>query len=249
MTGSFGATPAERGFRFRVWAPAAQSVQLHVFMDKAGQICVLDLSRAVFSVRDPTASSVGDPARVSPAEGVWETVVSGARHGDRYAFSLDGRDPLPDPASRFQPDGVHAWSAIVDPRVFAWTDSAWHGLDPRRAVIYELHVGTFTPTGTFRTAIERLPCLRALGVTAIELMPLADFPGSRNWGYDGVALFAPARAYGPPRICGRWWMRHTATGSRSSSTSLQPSGPGGRLSANLQPVLFHRRARNPGARP
>ena len=198
MTGSFGATPAERGFRFRVWAPAAQSVQLHVFMDEAGQICVLDLSRAVFSVRDPTASSVGDPARVSPAEGVWETVVSGARHGDRYAFSLDGRDPLPDPASRFQPDGVHAWSAIVDPRVFAWTDSAWHGLDPRRAVIYELHVGTFTPNGTFRSAIEKLPFLRALGVTAIELMPLADFAGRRNWGYDGVALFAPARAYGSP---------------------------------------------------
>lgn len=190
MTGSFGVTPADRGFRFRVWAPAAQSVQLHLLMSTDGRIGVFDLPRA--------APHVPDPAIRSPNDGVWETVVAGAQAGDRYAYSLDGRDPLPDPASRFQPDGVHAWSAIVDPRAFAWTDTAWRGLDPRRAVIYELHVGTFTPGGTFRGAIEKLPSLRALGVTAIELMPLADFAGDRNWGYDGVALFAPARAYGSP---------------------------------------------------
>src|SRR6185437_5965893 len=93
---------------------------------------------------------------------------------------------------------VHEWSEVVDPSSFAWTDAGWRGLDPRRAVIYELHVGAFTPAGTFRGAIELLPYLRDLGVTAIELMPLADFAGRRNWGYDGVALFAPSRAYGRP---------------------------------------------------
>jgi maltooligosyltrehalose trehalohydrolase len=129
---------------------------------------------------------------------VWQLDVADARAGDRYAYSIDGNDPLPDPASRYQPDGVHAWSEVVDPTAFAWTDSAWRGLDPRRAVIYELHVGTFTPEGTFASAATKLPALRDLGVTAIELMPLADFPGRRNWGYDGVALFAPSRAYGRP---------------------------------------------------
>jgi maltooligosyltrehalose trehalohydrolase len=129
---------------------------------------------------------------------VWSAVVEGARAGDRYAYSIDGADPLPDPASRFQPDGVHGWSEIVDPSAFTWNDDDWDGLDPRRAVIYELHVGTFTPEGTFAAAIAKIPHLVDLGVTAIELMPLADFAGARNWGYDGVAPFAPSRAYGRP---------------------------------------------------
>ncbi len=93
---------------------------------------------------------------------------------------------------------MHAWSEVVDPTAFHWTDGAWRGLDPRDAVIYELHVGAFTPEGTFASAAARLPYVRDLGVTAIELMPLADFAGRRNWGYDGVALFAPSRAYGRP---------------------------------------------------
>jgi maltooligosyltrehalose trehalohydrolase len=93
---------------------------------------------------------------------------------------------------------VHGWSEIVDPSRFEWTDDAWNGLDPRRAVIYELHVGTFTPEGTFAAAAEKIPYLVDLGITAIELMPLADFAGRRNWGYDGVALYAPSRAYGRP---------------------------------------------------
>jgi maltooligosyltrehalose trehalohydrolase len=128
----------------------------------------------------------------------WQLDVAAAAAGDRYAYSIDGREPLPDPASRYQPEGVHAWSEVVDPNAFTWTDSAWRGLDPRRAVIYELHVGTFTREGTFASAAAKLSPLRDLGVTAIELMPLADFPGLRNWGYDGVALFAPSRAYGRP---------------------------------------------------
>jgi maltooligosyltrehalose trehalohydrolase len=177
----FGAVPGARGYRFRVWAPTARSVALHL-RQSGGRISVFDLKR-----KDEDATP-----------GVWEAVVEDAVAGDRYAYSLDGKDPLPDPASRFQPDGVHAWSAVVDPQPFRWTDGDWRGLDPRRAVIYELHVGTFTPEGTFRAAIDKLRYLRELGVTAIELMPIADFAGRRNWGYDGVALFAPSRAYGQP---------------------------------------------------
>jgi len=136
---------------------------------------------------------------VNPAaSGVWETTVEDAAAGDRYAYALNDGEPRPDPASRFQPDGVHGWSEVVDPSAYGWADGEWAGLDPRRAVVYELHVGTFTPAGTFRGAIEKLPLLRDLGVSAIELMPLADFPGRRNWGYDGVALYAPSRAYGRP---------------------------------------------------
>jgi maltooligosyltrehalose trehalohydrolase len=161
--------------RFRLWSPDAKRVRLAIRRgDRDPQ--VIDLDRA-------------DP---------WEATVSAAQPGDRYAYAIDEGQWLPDPASRFQPDGVHAWSEVIDPSAFRWTDGSWSGLDPRRAVIYELHVGTFTPEGTFRAAIAKLPHLRDLGVTAIELMPLADFAGRRNWGYDGVAPFAPSRAYGRP---------------------------------------------------
>src|SRR5690606_25905526 len=94
--------------------------------------------------------------------------------------------------------GVHGPSQIVDPSAFAWTDGEWRGVPRGEIVIYELHTGTFTPEGTFAGVRDRLPVLRDLGVTAIELMPVADFPGARNWGYDGVALYAPSRAYGTP---------------------------------------------------
>ena len=134
----------------------------------------------------------------SHVDGGWTAVVADAAAGDRYAFSTDGGEPRPDPAARFLPDGVHGWAEVVDPRSFKWDDAAWRGIDPRAAIIYELHIGTFTPAGTFRAAIEKLPYLRNLGVTAIEIMPVADFAGRRNWGYDGVALFAPSRAYGRP---------------------------------------------------
>ena len=122
------------------------------------------------------------------------------RPGTLYRYRLDERDDhvFPDPASRFQPRGVHGPSQVVDPSTFAWTDSEWRAPRLDRTVFYEMHVGTFTPQGTFRGVIERLPYLDDLGVTAIELMPVADFPGERNWGYDGVALFAPARCYGQP---------------------------------------------------
>jgi maltooligosyltrehalose trehalohydrolase len=191
MTARFGAIPAAHGFLFRVWAPEATRVTLHLSSARhGGRISIFDLPPAKIENRDPTP--------VSARRQVREICVPDAEPGDRYAYSLADRDPLPDPASRFQPDGVHGWSEIVDPRHFRWTDGDWRGLDARRAVIYELHVGTFTSEGTFRGAMTRLPCLRDLGVTAIELMPVGDFAGARNWGYDGVALFAPSRAYGRP---------------------------------------------------
>jgi maltooligosyltrehalose trehalohydrolase len=199
---SFGATPADRGYRFTVWAPEAATVQLQIRRNGRPSADVYELSAVS---RRRAAGSRPEVERLEPAAGCpepeagcWELVVPDAQAGDRYAYSLDGRNPLPDPASRSQPDGVHGWSEIVDPRTFAWSDQGWCGLDPHRAVIYELHVGTFTPDGTFLAVIDKLSYLRDLGVTAIELMPVADFAGRRNWGYDGVALFAPSRAYGRP---------------------------------------------------
>jgi maltooligosyltrehalose trehalohydrolase len=118
--------------------------------------------------------------------------------GDRYWFRVDGRGPYPDPASRFQPCGVHGPSMLVDPGAYAWRDGDWTPPRLADAIIYELHVGTFTPEGTFAAAQRKLPVLAALGVTVLELMPIAAFPGARNWGYDGVALFAPAACYGTP---------------------------------------------------
>jgi maltooligosyltrehalose trehalohydrolase len=131
-------------------------------------------------------------------DGYFASTVPDARPGALYRFRVDGRGPFPDPASRFQPQGVHGPSQVVDPDGFAWTDAAWRGYGLEDTLVYELHIGTFTPAGTFRAAIERLPYLRDLGVTVIELMPLGDFAGERNWGYDGVAPFAPARCYGTP---------------------------------------------------
>ncbi len=128
----------------------------------------------------------------------FEVRVADARAGDRYRFRVDDNAPWPDPCSRWQPDGVHGASMLIDPRRFAWTDAAWRGVPRHRLVIHELHVGTFTADGTFEAATRRLPELADLGVTAVELMPVAAFPGGRNWGYDGAALFAPSENYGHP---------------------------------------------------
>jgi maltooligosyltrehalose trehalohydrolase len=125
--------------------------------------------------------------------------AAGVAAGARYRFRL-GDDPalVADPASRFQPEGPHGPSQLIDPSAFAWSDAEWRGIPAHRHVLYELHVGTFTPEGTWVAAAAQLPFLAELGVTTIELMPIADFAGSRNWGYDGVNLFAPANAYGTP---------------------------------------------------
>ncbi len=194
----FGAVPlANGGVRFRVWAPTASGVDLHL-RRPGGQVCVSPLRGARSAGIDDPQTGHPEGAKRRPDPGIWELLVPDTRTGDHYAFAVDGGPPRPDPAGRFLPDGVHGWSEVIDPRAFAWTDAAWNGLDPRRAVIYELHVGTFSPEGTFRGAAARLPHLRNLGITAIELMPVADFAGRRNWGYDGVAMFAPAHGYGSP---------------------------------------------------
>ena len=130
-------------------------------------------------------------------EGVWAGSIPAAP-GDDYTYVLDGEADRPDPCSRFQPEGIRGPSRVVDPATFAWTDGAWDGLDLEELVVYELHVGAFTAEGTFDAVIPRLAGLRELGVTAVELMPVATFPGNRGWGYDGVYAYAPHPAYGGP---------------------------------------------------
>jgi maltooligosyltrehalose trehalohydrolase len=132
------------------------------------------------------------------SEGYFTAIMAGASPGEPYYFYVDGRGPFPDPASRYQPHGVHGPSAIIDPSSYRWHDEGWMGLALQDVIFYELHIGAFTPQGTFRSAAGKLPYLKDLGITAVEVMPLADFPGNRNWGYDGVAPFAPARCYGTP---------------------------------------------------
>jgi maltooligosyltrehalose trehalohydrolase len=137
----------------------------------------------------------------SAGEGVWEGTVEAAV-GDDYVFVL-GRDERPDPCSRFQPEGVRGPSRIVDLGAHRWADDGWQGLSLGDLAIYELHVGTFTEEGTFDAIVETLPTLREFGVTALELMPVATFPGNRNWGYDGVYAYAPHPAYGGPEALQR----------------------------------------------
>jgi malto-oligosyltrehalose trehalohydrolase len=124
--------------------------------------------------------------------------IAEAGPGTRYRFVLPDSVAVPDPASRFQPQDVHGASEVIAPNAYSWTDESWRGRGWEECVIYELHVGAFTADGTFRAAIDRLDELRDLGITAIELMPVADFPGRWNWGYDGVLLFAPDSSYGRP---------------------------------------------------
>jgi maltooligosyltrehalose trehalohydrolase len=160
---------------FTVWAPAAKEVALHL---------------------------PGPPDRLLPMErdeqDFWRLTVDDAPPGTRYFFRLDRGSDLPDPASSHQPEGVHKASAVVDHGAFAWSDGGWAGVPPEETILYELHVGTFTEEGTFAAIIPRLSELRRLGVTAIELMPVAQFPGGRNWGYDGVHPFAVQNTYGGP---------------------------------------------------
>ena len=135
---------------------------------------------------------------MSSLEGWHEALRKDAKPGALYRFMLPDGSEVPDPASRYQPFDVHGPSELVDPDAFAWSDNAWRGRPWEETVIYELHVGCFTGEGTFSAAIERLDYLCSLGVTVVEIMPVADFPGRWNWGYDGVLLFAPDATYGRP---------------------------------------------------
>ena len=158
---------------FRVWAPKARSVDVEI---------------------------AGKARAMAPASGGWWALeVPEVGAGTDYAFRVDGGEPLPDPRSPRQPHGVHGPSRTVDHSTFRWTDRDWHGMHLPSAVVYELHIGTFSPEGTFEGAIKRLDHLVDLGVTAVEVMPVASFSGDRNWGYDAVDLYAPHEGYGGPK--------------------------------------------------
>jgi maltooligosyltrehalose trehalohydrolase len=165
--------------RFLVWAPLAAQVDVHLVI--------------------PAERSVPMAAR---DWGYYERTIQGVSPGSRYFYRLNQSTERPDPASRFQPEGVHGPSEVIDPQ-FSWEDYAWHGLPLSGYVIYELHVGTFTSQGTLDAIISHLDVLCDLGVTAVELMPLAQFPGGRNWGYDGAYPFAVQNSYGGPQALKR----------------------------------------------
>jgi maltooligosyltrehalose trehalohydrolase len=170
---TFGARSVDGGVHFRLWAPNQSNVSL------------------ILDARDPTSMS-------RSADGWHDLMSTSAKAGSLYKFRLQDGLEVPDPASRFQPADVHGPSEVIDTYTYPWKDGSWNGRPWEECVIYELHVGAFTQEGTFRSAIARLDYLSDLGITAIELMPVADFPGSRNWGYDGALLFAPDSSYGRP---------------------------------------------------
>jgi maltooligosyltrehalose trehalohydrolase len=161
------------GVHFRLWAP--QQHKAEVVLEEGNRHIALERE----------------------SSGYFSGFVPEARAGTRYRFGFGG-PTFPDPASRFQPEGPHGPSQVIDPRDFSWTDRDWKGVDREHLVVYELHIGTFTREGTWATAARELPKLAELGVNAVEVMPVADFPGKFGWGYDGVDLFAPTRLYGTP---------------------------------------------------
>ncbi|MEL7498050.1 MAG: alpha-amylase family glycosyl hydrolase [Planctomycetota bacterium] len=165
---------------FEVWSPIAESVDVEV----------------VRQAEDQTAASVRYPM-TQHSDHVWSLQVEGIGAGTLYRYSVNGQPGRPDPRSRFQPDGVHGPSQVIDDS-FPWTDHDWPGVQKYDLVIYELHVGSFTPVGTYLAAIEQLDALVELGITAIEVLPLAQSPGRWNWGYDGVNYFAPRNTFGTP---------------------------------------------------
>lgn len=170
-----GAEVAPEGVHFRVWAPEQRSIDVVLYGERE-RIIPLD--------REP--------------DGYFSGFAPGVRAGARYKFRVNGGEAYPDPASRYQPEGPHHASQVIDPSAFQWTDTAWRGAAPLGQVLYEMHIGTFTPDGTFAAAAEKLEFLRDTGITVIEVMPLSEFPGGFGWGYDGVHPFAPTRLYGTP---------------------------------------------------
>jgi maltooligosyltrehalose trehalohydrolase len=211
------------GVRFRLWAPKASRVDLCLEgMDKSS----LPLSKL--------------------EDGWFELVAQEAGPGSHYRFQIDGNKQVPDPASRFQPHDVHGASEIVDPRSFDWKDDHWRGRPWEETVVYELHVGTFTPEGTFRAVEQKLDHLRELGVTAVELMPVADFPGARNWGYDGVLPYAPDSSYGRPED-----LKHLVQAAHAKGLMMfldvvyNHFGPEGNYLGLYSPQFFTDRHRTP----
>src|SRR5437763_3881037 len=172
----FGAELRGDSVRFRLWAPRAVAVSLSL---------------------EGEAADRAELAMQSEPGGWFSLTTDRAGPGTRYRYTVDGV-AVPDPASRFQPEGVHGPSEVIDASAYRWHDTGWRGRAWEEFVIYELHLGTFSPSGDFAGALGRLDYLRDLGVTAVELMPIGEFAGRRNWGYDGVQLYAPASCYGRP---------------------------------------------------
>jgi len=213
------------GIHFRVWAPTRRRVQV---------------------VIEGPGKTRGSHEMVRAADGTFSAFVAEAGAGSLYRYRLDGEGPFPDPASRFQPRGVHGPSQVVAPQSFRWSDASWTGVEAEELVLYELHVGTFTPAGTFAALSRKLAYLRDLGVTALEIMPVADFPGDRNWGYDGVALFAPARCYGQPDDLRRLVDRAHRLGlAVFLDVVYNHLGPDGNYLALFSPFYFSKRHQTP----
>lgn len=223
-TPSLGAWPVAGGVRFRVWAPTRKRVEIVIEAPGAPR-------------REPLLAGT---------DGCHTIDLSGLAAGALYRYLLDGEGPFPDPASRFQPQGVHGPSEVVDPAGFAWSDAGWRGLTLDRLTVYELHVGCFSAAGRFAGVTERLAELAELGVTAIELMPLADFAGDRNWGYDGVAPFAPARCYGRPDELRRLVdAAHGAGLGVILDVVYNHFGPDGAYQGAFSPFYFTQQSRTP----
>jgi malto-oligosyltrehalose trehalohydrolase len=216
----FGAEVTSAGVRFRLWAPAAKRVDLA-------------LGTGFLPMRRGT-------------DGWFERVEPAAAAGTLYRYRIDEETLVPDPASRFQPQDADGPSEVVDPAAFAWEDAAWRGRPWREAVIYELHVGTFSAQGSYTGVRRRLAQLRELGITAIELMPLSDFAGKRNWGYDGVLPYAPDSTYGRPELLKRLVQAAHAEGLMVIlDVVYNHFGPMGNYLGRYAPQFFTDRVKTP----
>lgn len=213
----YGAQLTDAGCSFRVWAPDHERVSVVVDGHRHG------LRRG--------------------ADGTHHVEVAGVRAGARYGFAFgDDERVLPDPASRFQPDGPHEASAVVDPSAFAWTDGDWRGVSLPGQVLMEIHIGTFTEAGTYAAAAERLADLAETGVTVVEVMPVNEFPGRFGWGYDGVGLYAPTRLYGEPDDLRRFVDRAHALGlGVILDVVYNHLGPDGAYLPQFGKAIFHDR--------
>jgi maltooligosyltrehalose trehalohydrolase len=212
-----GAVSIDGVARFRVWAPDARRVEV-VFEDDHCKPLTLSRERGGYF-----AGSTSTSAR-------------------RYKYRVDHNEPWPDPCSRFQPGGVHGPSLLIDPNGFAWSDANWRGIDIERQVIYELHIGTFTPEGTFDAAATRLEYLRDLGITVLEIMPVSECPGRWNWGYDGVQLYAPYHVYGDHEALKRFVDRAHALGlAVILDVVYNHVGPDGNYLPQFSPHYFSKR--------
>jgi maltooligosyltrehalose trehalohydrolase len=209
-----------QGTDFRVWAPSAKTVHL----------CI-----------EGGPGSPATLAMTAEEDGYYSCFVDLAGPGSLYRFQLDEQaGPYPDPASRFQPDGPHGVSQVIDPHTFQWTDGEWPGVERAGQILYEMHVGTFTKEGTWKAAREQLKELASAGITVIEIMPIADFPGRFGWGYDGVNLFAPTWLYGEPDDLRGFIDEAHATGlGIILDVVYNHFGPDGNYLAQFSPYYFN----------